>query len=1099
MLVLFAGLFTGLGAAETTAQNDSTRGTGPAIVPERSSAGEIGSSLAVKLAEVLNSTAMKQGYFVPVAEISATGRPGFEYYDPVSRSACFDSEGTYILHSGTNESVALFSSFVGSSTTSLTGLDPINTKVTRMIGRNESNWVRPQGYQSIQWTDLWSGVDLVYTGVPGGLKSQFWFDRESDYQSIAINISGAQALEVSADGSELTIVTSAGNVTENAWAWEQGSGRKIGVSYGVSGNIVSFNIDEEAEWGAIVLDPLLYSTFIGGVDVADWANDICLDDQRNAYITGAAGAVDFPTTSGAFNETQSGGDDVVVLKLNHNGSTLIYSTFIGAYNRTGSGYVYDEGNGICIDDLGQAYVTGYAGGVFPTTSGSFNESYHGGTDAFVLCLTPDGTALNFSGLLGGTGNDVGQDIALDPITGNVVVAGTSTSTNFQMTVGAYMTTNPGSTSGFVSHISSNGSILLYSTFLGGSGADNLYSLAINSTGSIYFAGSTDSSDLPTPGSPYDATIGTSGADAFYGCFSNDLSNLYVEGYIGGTWREFAGYITLNNDDSRVILVTRTESNDYPVTSGVYDESFNGIYDVAVSVLDRRLNSLLYSTFVGGNEISVPYHCVVDPEGNIYVVGYTGASDFPTTDDAINDTLMGTYDVFAFKITSDLQNLTYSTYLGGDNNDYGYGIDIYDPGGSWRRDIYLVGKTYSTNFPITAGAYDESLAGSYDWFVTGIWQAHPYPMIQSVANPYSVELNQNWRVSCNVTALNDVSNVRLYYNSTYFEMENTSTPEIWNWTVQVRVTVPGANQFQIWANGTLGNVTETSQYTFYVGDVPKFASISGDSAIAPAVPWTAEARVTDELIGDSGVASVQFRLDSGSWEDMTAEGDVYTADSRSFSEEGSYYWQLMAVDNVGNIAYSSSYKLVVSEETLPSTAAAAVVTTANGTPPWVDDYKADWGWWVYSGIFGAGSLMCALLFGKEEKIATVNALIIILTATAAGIMAAASLAGISRVFGWEIVAALWAGIGVWALAVAKKKLPAFAAGLALGSGALGIEMFITSGWNLAVAMYICLAAAGAVWFAGPKVKLIPKQRISIPVAVGVLMTLGAILGLWYVFV
>jgi hypothetical protein len=570
----------------------------------------------------------------------------------------------------------------------------------------------------------------------------------------------------------------------------------------------------------------------------------------------------------------------------------------------------------------------------------------------------------------------------------------------------------------------------------------------------------------------------------------------VAGYIGGSSAEQHCFIAVDNDS--VVLTAQTDSDDYPTTTGAFNESLSGSHDVVVSVFDIQLKTLENSTYIGGSALDQPSEVIIDVDRAIYVSGWTDSANFPMSQWPYQAIYNGSRDAFVAKFTHDLEELTYSTFLGGNLTDHCRGMAVLNDSSVWGRNMYLVGETISLNFPTTTGAFNETYGGNGDIFIAAIEYMDPRPIIQSVSYPNPIEYHQNWTVYANVTSLNNVSHAMLHYNSTYFPMSNASTPESWNFSASVRTTSSGANSFTIWANGTLGNVTETAPYSFYIGDEPQFERISADSIVAPATPWDVVSTVTDELTGDSGVAGVWFRLDDGEWESMEANGDVYTLSATTFGV-GTYYWQLKAEDNAGNIAFSPSFKLSVGDATLTSSAAAIVTITEEEILPWVSTYVVDWGWWVYSFVFGAGILTFALLFGREENNATVNALIIVLTCTAAGIMAAASLAGISRVFELPVVAALWGAIGVWALVVAKKKLPAFAAGLAVGSGALGIEMFITSGWNLAVAMYIFLAAAGAVWFAGPKAKFIPRRSIVLPIVTGALMAVGILLGLWYVFV
>jgi hypothetical protein len=235
---------------------------------------------------------------------------------------------------------------------------------------------------------------------------------------------------------------------------------------------------------------LVYSTFLGGSGF-DVGTDIVIDSSGNAYVTGQAGT-GFPVTPGAFQTTFGGTDDAFVAKLNSTGTALVYSTFLG-------GSATDIGNGIAINEAGNAYVTGQAGAGFPVTPGAFQSVKAAGQDAFVTELTPTGNALVYSTYLGGDGNDFGNGIALDT-SGNASVAGLTTSTDFPTTADAIQSDYGGNNDGFVTRLNPTGTGLVFSSYLGGVSSDSARSIRVDGAGSIYLAGNTASTDFPiTPG------------------------------------------------------------------------------------------------------------------------------------------------------------------------------------------------------------------------------------------------------------------------------------------------------------------------------------------------------------------------------------------------------------------------------------------------------------------------------------------------------------------------------------------------------------------------------------------------------------------------
>ncbi|MFB3897729.1 MAG: SBBP repeat-containing protein, partial [bacterium] len=258
---------------------------------------------------------------------------------------------------------------------------------------------------------------------------------------------------------------------------------------------------------------LIYSTYLGG-EYDDYGYDIALDNLGNAYITGYTGSSNFPTTPNAFDTSlytlgfpPSGNQDTFITKLNATGSTLIYSTYLGGEDG-------DYGQSIAIDSMGNAYITGLtASYLFPTTPGAYDTSLHNSSDAFVSKLNVDGTALIYSTYLGGTDYDFGSGIAVDYL-GNAYITGYTDSLNYPITLDAInSTSNGGNRDAFITELNSNGSALLYSTYLGGENDDYGYSLAVDSSGNCYVTGMTSSPNFPTTINAFDTSY-NGGCDAF---------------------------------------------------------------------------------------------------------------------------------------------------------------------------------------------------------------------------------------------------------------------------------------------------------------------------------------------------------------------------------------------------------------------------------------------------------------------------------------------------------------------------------------------------------------------------------------------------------
>ncbi len=312
---------------------------------------------------------------------------------------------------------------------------------------------------------------------------------------------------------------------------------------------------------------LLYSTYLGGSGL-DFARGITVDRFGNAYVTGETVSPDFPTANPL--QANLGGDlDAFVTKLNPAGSALLYSTFLGGSDR-------DVGFGIAADRFGNAYVTGETFSIDFPTANPLQVSLAGDLDAFVTKLNPAGSALLYSTYLGGSGTDVANAIAVDQF-GNAYVAGETFSPDFP-------TANPlqailvGGLDAFVTKLNPAGSALLFSTYLGGSGDDEAFGIAVGNV-NVYVTGLTDSPDFPMA-NPLQAILG-GGTDAFVTKLNPVGSALLFSTYLGGSGGDEAFGIAVGNVN--VYITGFTDSTDFPTAHPV-QASLGGDFDAFVTKL-----------------------------------------------------------------------------------------------------------------------------------------------------------------------------------------------------------------------------------------------------------------------------------------------------------------------------------------------------------------------------------------------------------------------------------------------------------------------------------------------------------------------------------
>jgi hypothetical protein len=576
------------------------------------------------------------------------------------------------------------------------GLDELPGKANYLVGNDRAKWrTNVPTYAKVHYREVYPGIDLVYYGNQRQLEYDFVVAPGTDPGTIVVGFQGAKRLEIDSLGG-LVLHIAGGSIRQGKPVIYQqidGIRREVEGGYALKGaNRVGFEVAAYDASQPLVIDPtLVYSTYLGGSG-DDPGLGIAVDAGGNAYTT--------------FN----GFRDVFVTKLDPTGSTLLYSTYLG-------GSADDQGRGIAVDAAGNAYVTGQTSSTnFPTTVGAFQPSFSGGffVDAFVTKLDPTGSTLVYSTYLGGSADDVGLAIAVDAF-GNAHVAGPTFSSNFPTTAGAFDTTYNGAGDGFVTKLDPVGSMLLYSTYLGGSGGDQGFGIAVDSAGNTYVTGLTGSSNFPTTTGAVDTSFNGI-LDAFVTKLNPSLAgsaSLVYSTYLGGSGEDLGLGITVDTAGNAYVTGS-TSSTNFPTSVGAVDATFNGVVDAFVTKLNPAGSTLLYSTYLGGSGEDRGFGIALDASGSAYVTGGTNSGDFPTTAGAVDTTFNGLVDAFVTKLDPAGSTLVYSTYLGGSSFEQTTGIAV-DTAGS----AYVTGLTTSSDFPTTPAAFDTTFNGVTDAFVSKI--------------------------------------------------------------------------------------------------------------------------------------------------------------------------------------------------------------------------------------------------------------------------------------------------------------------------------------------------------------------------------------------
>ena len=315
--------------------------------------------------------------------------------------------------------------------------------------------------------------------------------------------------------------------------------------------------------------------------------------------------------------------------------------------------------------------------------------------------------------LGGSGWDEAKAIAIHPTTGEVYVAGRTHSTNFPDTSGGAQASFRGVSDAFVAKLNSSLTQILQATYLGGSGWDEAKAIAIHpTTGEVYVAGETQSTNFPnTSGGAQASFRGV--PDAFVARLNSSLTQILQATYLGGNDWDIAKAIAIHPTTGEVYVAGMTYSTNFPNTSGGAQVSFRGVSDAFVARLNSSLTQILQATYLGGSNRDIAKAIAIHPTtGEVYVAGETQSTNFPNTSGGAQASFRGVSDAFVAKLNSSLTQILQATYLGGSGNDIAKALAIHPTTG----EVYVAGRTHSTNFPNTSGGAQASFRGVPDAFV-----------------------------------------------------------------------------------------------------------------------------------------------------------------------------------------------------------------------------------------------------------------------------------------------------------------------------------------------------------------------------------------------
>ena len=630
-------------------------------------------------------------------------------------------------HNNAAAAWAFRESFVGQQQTHPQGESKSPVRVSYYKGNNSRAWHKQlAAFDSIGLGELYPGIRVSLKAAGNNVEKLFYVSPGAATDAINIDIEGVQSISINKER-QLVLDTALGDIIFSApIAYQMVDGKRqlVDVAYALADGHYGFKVGEYDKYHELVIDPLLASTYIGGHNPSppgNYDDDIILGMAASGgdiYVAGVTQSPDFPIVLGYDDTLPNAYPDGFIALLSGDLSTVIASTYFGTDG-------FDRISDLALDDDGSVVVVGQAGYGFPVTDGAYTWSGSTPTGGgFVARFSDDLSTLLASSIP--TPSDFPGQVALG--NGGIYFGGATNNTSFPITPGAYKDTCCPAGSfgirdydGFAGKLSSDLGTLEAMTYLGG---DAVSGISVAPDGNVYI----------TDGSDYEITGYISRMDAGLTTRSSYLT--YYPGSQSGSSRTYFNEVVAG--DGFVVTAGQTYMNDLPTTPGAFDTTCgsNGVCDGIgpllyprsdgfIAVYSADLSQTLALTYLGGSDEESIRALELGADGTIYVSGETTSEDFPTSNNGA-DTSCGTdgqcdatgpytsfADGFIARLSPDLSQLHYGSYLGGSGEDHSLVLALDD-----IDQVYVAGYTRSADFPTTGGAFDITYnGGTSDAFIS----------------------------------------------------------------------------------------------------------------------------------------------------------------------------------------------------------------------------------------------------------------------------------------------------------------------------------------------------------------------------------------------
>ncbi len=635
--------------------------------------------------------------------------------------------------------------FVNATPSTTVTKEVIDSYNNYFIGNDASKWAgNCKIAKVIECKNMYAGIDVKYYSQNAHIKYDIVVKPMANVANIKMQYKGADAVQI--ENENLVIKTSTGDIKElapYAYQVKNGIAQQVSCKYKVTNDIVTFEMENYDHSKELIIDPsLIFSTFTGST-ADNWGNTATYGFDGTAYAAGLSFGSGYPTSPGAYSTIYNGGVDegegsgldIGIIKFSADGTNRMYATYLGGSNN-------EHPHSIIADSAGNLVIAGRTtSSNFPTTQSSIGSG--GGSDIFVSKLNAAGNALIGSIKIGGSandgvnirpkyqtpfgvetlrrnfGDDIRSEVSFDN-NGNIIFVSSTQSTNFPVTSGAFQTSLFGRQDGIIIRASADVSNVFYSTYLGGTGDDAAFAVAINPTdNNIYVMGNTTSNNVPgdKTGVLYNAYNGGE-TDGFISILS-PVGNLLKTGYWGTTGNDMLFDISFDNTGS--LYVVGTTSGSWPIVNAAFSQS--GGKQFICKVLPN-LSGFIYSTVFGTNSATPNLSItalMVDQCQNVFVSGWGGRANrgYPNsstrgltvTPNAFQSTTDSS-DFYFFLLGANASKQLYGSFFGGTGitgEHVDGGTSRIDPNGTIYQAICDCGT--NSGFPITPGAWSATNGSS----------------------------------------------------------------------------------------------------------------------------------------------------------------------------------------------------------------------------------------------------------------------------------------------------------------------------------------------------------------------------------------------------